>query len=167
MRRVELEVRRAEAGELLDLLAEDRRHVPEELLERRVRARRALGVPELREEARARQRDLEHAVGARLRVRELVCGEKPAPLELRADGDRRPFESEVADCVALPLAPEEGVEIPLAEPVHRLDHLALERESPHLTVGDDIHPGFLLAAEHLVDGGVLRGAQLLVADLTA
>src|SRR5581483_1569561 len=91
----------------------------------------------------------------------LVDGQEPPPLQRRAHSERGPVELEVADHVALPVAPEERVEIPLPEAVDRLDHLALEGEAPHLAVRDDVHPGHALSQQHLVDRRVLRGPQLL------
>src|SRR5262249_28272796 len=67
----------------------------------------------------------------------------------------------VAHDVALPAAPQERVEIPVAEAVDGLHHLALEGQPAHLAVRDDVQPRLGLTVEHFVDGGVLRGAQLV------
>ena len=163
VRRVELEVGRAEAGELLDLLAQDRGDVPEEVLERRVRAGRALRVPELREQAGAR------AASPSARGRCAGCAYASSWAERKrrrrsgatstASGGRSRSRSPTTSLFQL--APEEGVEVPVAEAVDRLDHLALEREAAHLAVRDDVEPGLGLAAERLVDGRVLgvRGSR--------
>ncbi len=100
-----------------------------------------------------------------MRVGELVGGEEaPAP-ELPLHRDRRALDPHLAELAALPLAPEKRVEIPLAEALDRLGHLALERETPHLPVGDDVHARVLLEPQNLVDGGVLGLLQLGRAEL--
>ncbi len=165
MRRVELDVRRAQPHQLVDLLAEDLRDVAQELLEARVCAARALGIPEVGEEARARQSHFQDAVGPGLRVRELVGGEEALPPELPLHGDRRALDPHLAELAALPFAPEKGVEVPISEALDRLGHLALEREPPHLSVGDDVHPCVLLESQSVVDGGVLGLLQLGRAEL--
>jgi hypothetical protein len=63
VRRVDLDVGRAEAHQLLDLVAQDRDHVGEEGVERGVGAARAVRRPEVREQAGARQVDLSDAAG--------------------------------------------------------------------------------------------------------
>jgi hypothetical protein len=55
----------------------------------------------------------------------------------------------------VPLAPEERVEIPGAEALHRGRKLALEREPAHLAVRDDVEAGVLLQRERVVDRTVL------------
>ncbi len=159
MRRIELDVRRAQAHQLVDLLAQDLGDVAEELLQARVGTARALGIPEVGEQARARQRHLEDAVGAGTRIGELVGREEAPPAKLPLHGDRRPLDLHLAELAALPLPPQERVEIPLAEPLDRLGHLALEREPAHLAIRDDGHPRLLLEPERGVDGRVLRLLQ--------
>ena len=139
MRGVELDVRRAQPHQLVDLLAEDLRDVAEELLGARIGAARALGIPEVGEEARARQRDLENPFGPGPRIGELVGGEEAFAPELPLHGDRRALDPHLAELTALPLAPEKRVQVPVPETLDRLGHLALEREPPHLPVGDDVH----------------------------
>jgi hypothetical protein len=65
----------------------------------------------------------------------------------------------------VPLAPEEGVDVPLAEPLHGGRQLALEGESAHLAVRDDLEPGVLLELEHLVHGAVLDALELCPGQL--
>lgn len=67
----------------------------------------------------------------------------------------------------MPVPPEEGVEIPLAEPVDGLRHLALEGESTHLAVRDDIEPGVLLQAKRSVDRRVLDALEARELKLAA
>jgi hypothetical protein len=62
--------------------------------------------------------------------------------------------------LASPFAPEERVEVPLAEPVDRGGHLRLERETAHLTVREDVKPDLLLEPEGLVDRPVLDPLEL-------
>jgi hypothetical protein len=81
--------------------------------------------------------------------------------------DRRPLDGRVPDLLSVPLAPEEGVEVPLAEPLDRLRQLALEGEPSHLAVGDDVQARFLLEPDRLVDGAVLNPLELWRSDLAA
>ena len=167
MRRVELDVRRAQADELVDLLPQDLGDVAEELLQVRVRGSRALGIPEVREQARAGERHLQHPVGATACVRELLGREEPPSPELPLDGQRRPLDLLSPTLVALPVAPEKRVEIPLAEALDRLGHLALERQTPHLAVRHDIETRIRLESESVVDGCVLDLLELGRAQLAA
>ena len=131
-----------------------------------VRAGRAVGIPEVGEQARARQRHLQDAVGAPVRVRKLVGREEALLPKRSLDGDRRSLDVHLAELVRLPLAPEKGVQVPFAEPVDCLGQLALEREPAHLAVRDDVEPGLLLEAERRVDGCVLHALELGRRQLT-
>jgi hypothetical protein len=70
----------------------------------------------------------------------------------------------------LPLAPEERVEVPLAEALDGSRELTLKRESAHLAVGDDREACLLLELEGVVDRLVLHplergGRQLPLGEL--
>ena len=160
VRRVELNVGGAQTDELVDLLAQDLGDRAEKLLEGAVGARRALRIPEVGEHAGTGERHLEHPIGPPPRVRELLGGEEAPTTEGRLDRERRPIDVHLAELVRVPLAPEERVEVPLAEPFDRLRHLALEGEATHLAVRDDVEPGLLLQAKRGVDGGVLDPFEL-------
>ena len=73
----------------------------------------------------------------------------------------------VADVVAVPVAPEVGLERHLAEAVHGVGQPALEREAAHLAVGHDLDPRLLLEAHRRVDGPILCHLQLGRRRLTA
>src|SRR5262249_34325181 len=92
--------------------------------------------------------------------------EAPPP-QARLDGERRALDHALAQRVAPPVAPEERVEVPGAEAVHRLDHLGLEREAPLLAVRDDGHAGGLLIGDRGVDGGVLDALERRPVELAA
>jgi hypothetical protein len=77
-------------------------------------------------------------------------------MKLPRHGQGRSLDVHVAQLVAMPLAPEKGVEIPVGEAVDRRGQLALKGEAPHLAVRDDVEPGLLLQGEGLVDGRVLH-----------
>ena len=158
--RVQLDVGRAELDQLVDLLAQDRGHVLQERLERRVRLARALRVVEVREQARAGERHLEDAVGAPARVRELLAGERAPAAQRSHHRDRRALDDHVAQLLRVPLAPEKRVEVPLAEAIHGGRHLALEGEPAHLAVGDHVETGVRLQREGRVDGAVLDRLEL-------
>src|SRR5262249_57635811 len=53
--------------------------------------------------------------------------------------------------VAMPTAPQESIDIPSAEAVDSLDHLALEGKPPHFAVGHDVEPPCLLKEHGLID----------------
>ena len=172
VRRVELDVRAAEAGELVDLGAQDLGDVAEERLERGVRLPRALGIPEAREQARARQRDLRDGAGAAAQVHELLhCDPAPPPQRCH-DAEGRHLHATVAVLVAVPFTPQERVEVPLPEALDRLEKLALERQAPLFPVGRHRQAGRLLGSDDLVDRPVLdafegrRGELPPVAALT-
>jgi hypothetical protein len=67
----------------------------------------------------------------------------------------------------VPLAPEEGVQVPLAEPLDRLRELALKGEATQLAVRDDVETGFFLKPDHGVDRAVLDALELRWSDLAA
>ena len=63
------------------------------------------------------------------------------------------------EAVAVPVAPQEGVQVPRPESVDRLQDLALEGEPAQLTIGDDFAARLLLERDHVVDRAVLGGLQ--------
>ena len=65
----------------------------------------------------------------------------------------------------MPVAPQECIQIPLAEPLDRLGELTLERQAPHLAVGDHGEPGILLQADGRVDRRILDTLELGRTDL--
>src|SRR5437870_10671041 len=75
----------------------------------------------------------------------------------------RPLAAPLSDgAVAMPMAPQECIDVPGAEAVDSLGHLALERKPPHFAVGHDVEPGCLLEGNGLVDGAILYGLELRV-----
>ena len=66
----------------------------------------------------------------------------------------------VADVVAVPVAPQVGLEGDVAEAVDGVGQAALERQPAHLAVGDDVDAGGLLQLDGGVDGAVLGALQL-------
>jgi hypothetical protein len=64
--------------------------------------------------------------------------------------------------VAMPMAPQECIDVPGAEAVDSLGHLALERKPPHFAVGHDVEPRCLLEGDGLIDGAILYGLELRV-----
>jgi hypothetical protein len=61
--------------------------------------------------------------------------------------------------VATPMAPQERIDVPGAEAVDSLGHLALERKPPHFAVGHDVEPA---ASWREIDGAILYGLELRV-----
>src|SRR5215467_1405220 len=64
----------------------------------------------------------------------------------------------------MPMAPQECIDIPCAEAIDSLDHLALEGKPPHFAVGHDVEPRYLLEGDGLIDGPVLYGLELGVTE---
>ena len=142
------------------IIAQDLSDVAEEVLEARVGAARTFGVVEVGEQARAGQRHLEDAVGPLPRVEQLRGREGALAAELPDDGDRRALDLQVAELVGMPLAPQERVEVPLAEALDRVEELALERQAALLPVGDDGQARCLLRGDDLVDRAVLDALEV-------
>src|SRR5436309_6012492 len=170
VRCVQLDVHRAEPHELVDLLTEEFGDVGEELLQVPVRGLRAFRVPEVRKQTGARQRHLDDPVGAAAGVHELFGRERAFAPKRLLDRELRPFDAKLTELVALPLAPEERVEVPLGEALDGRGELALKRESAHLAVGDDRKACLRLELEGVVDRLVLDplergGCQLPVGEL--
>ena len=85
-------------------------------------------------------------------------------MKLPRHGQGRTLDVHVAELVAVPLAPEKGIEVPVGEAVDRRGQLALKGEAPHLAVRDDVEPGLLLQGERLVDGRVLHLREAFLGD---
>ena len=79
-----------------------------------------------------------------------------------AEIDRPLAASLPAAAIAVPVAPQECIDIPVAEPVDSLGHLALEGEPPHFAVGHDVKARSLLQRNGLIDGAILNGLELRV-----
>src|SRR5215212_4222557 len=128
MGRVELDVLGTEPGQLLDLLAQDLRHVFQKEVERGVDLGRQLWGPEVSVHARARQRNLYDPLRTAPRVNELLDGEVPPPLQLPDHPEGLwAFGRLVSHrLAAVPLPPQPGVHVMLAEAFDGLYDLALE-----------------------------------------
>ena len=81
-----------------------------------------------------------------------------------AEIDRPLAASLPAAAIAMPVAPQECIDIPVAEPVDSLGHLALEGEPPHFAVGHDVKARSLLQRDGLIDGAILYGLELRVSE---
>jgi hypothetical protein len=121
---VELDVLAAEPHELVDLLTKDLGDVGQEALQGRIGTAGALRIVEVGKQARAGRRDLDDPLRPSARVSELLGGEEATAPELAEDGDRRALDALVPDLVAMPVAPQERVEVPVAEALDRLRELA-------------------------------------------
>ena len=72
----------------------------------------------------------------------------------------------VFQSVAVPVAPQEGIEIPATEAVDCLGDLALEGQPPKLAVGDDLAARCLLQGDDVVYCRVFAGPELGRVQLT-
>src|SRR6266480_3768839 len=76
----------------------------------------------------------------------------------------RPLAAPLPDgAIAMPMAPQECIDVPGAEAVDSLRHLALERKPPHFAIGHDVEPRCLLEGDGLIDGAIFYGLELRVA----
>src|SRR5215467_16356277 len=62
--------------------------------------------------------------------------------------------------VAMPMAPQECIDVPGAKAVDSLGHLALEGKPPHFAIGHDVEPRCLLKRDGLIDGAILDCLEL-------
>jgi hypothetical protein len=149
---IELEIGGAHGRQLVGLLPDDLRHADEKAFEAPVFGRGARGIPEVREETGAGQRDLQQPIGASTRKGQLLGAQGTAASQLPDHGQLWTLDPPVADVlVAMPVAPQEGVEIPAREALDGRGDLALERQATHLTIGHDRDARLLLQAQGLVD----------------
>src|ERR1700730_8504541 len=119
--RVQLHVGRAQSRQLRDLLPIQIDHVGQELIQGRIRAAGDLRRPEVGVEPRTRQRDLGDLLRTRPQVCELFGRQVAAPAQLTDDTEpRRPADALTTQRIALPVAPEEGLERHVSEAVRRL-----------------------------------------------
>src|SRR5215472_16082045 len=130
---------------------------------------RGLGTfrrPEIHEQAGAGQGYLCDAACAAAQIDELLGDKMPFSHEPadHAEIDRPVTASLPHSPVAMPMAPQECIDIPGAETVDSLNHLALEGKPPHFAVGHDVEPGCLLKGDGLIDGQVLHGLELGVTE---
>src|SRR5262249_13703988 len=145
-----------------NLITEDHEDMGEEMLQTCIRGFGTFRRPEIHEQAGAGKGYLCDAACAAAQIDELL-------------GDKMPFSHEPADHaeidrpvapplprspVAMPMAPQECIDIPSAETVDSLNHLALEGKPPHFAVGHDVEPRCLLEGDGLIDGQVLYGLEL-------
>src|SRR5574337_1710073 len=117
-------------------------------------------VPEAGKETRAWKRDLQYPVSSLTRIRELLSGQETLAAKLAHDSDRWPLDHHLPELFALPLAPKEGIEVPLAEPLDGGRHLALEGEAPHLPIGYDIEVGLFLKSQCFIDRPIFNPLEL-------
>ena len=164
MRRVDLYIGGTEANELGDLIMEDRDDVGEEMLQACIRGLGTFRRPEIHEQAGAGQGHLCDAACAAAQIDKLLRGKMPFTHEPadHAEIDRPLAASLPAAAIAMPVAPQECIDIPVAEPVDSLGHLALEGEPPHVAVGHDVKARCLLQRNGLIDGAILNGLELRV-----
>src|SRR5215831_9468724 len=164
VRRVDLNIGGAEAKELRDLITQDRDDVGEEVLEACIRGSGTFRRPEIHEQAGAGQGYLCDAARAAAQIDELLGGKVPFAHEPADHAEiDRPIAASLSDRAgAVPMAPQECIEVPGAEAVDRLGHRALERKPPHFAVGHDVEPRRLLKGDGLIDGAILYGLELRV-----
>src|SRR6266702_4008633 len=164
VRRVDLDIGGTEASQLRDLITKDRNDIGEEVLEACIGGLRTFRRPEIHEQAGAGQGYLCDAACAAAQINELLGGKMPFAHEPADHAEiDRPLAAPLPDgAVAMPMAPQECIDVPGAEAVYSLRHLALERKPPHFAIGHDVEPRCLLEGDGLIDGAILYGLELRV-----
>src|SRR5262249_14888214 len=96
--------------------------------------------------------------------RELLGGKIPFGHEPadHAEIERPVAASLPAGAVAMPMAPQERIDVLCAEAVDSLGHLALEGEPAHFAVGHNVKARGLLQRDGLIDRAILCGLELRV-----
>lgn len=104
----------------------------------------------------------EGARGPAAQVDELLDAEVALAAQLAGDAQpRRARRALIAHAlVALPVAPQEGIDVPLAKALHGLGQLALERQAAHLAVGEHVEAGVVLQGHGPIHGAVFGGLEL-------
>ena len=169
--RVDLDVVAAQRNQPVDdVLAKDPRDVGDEVVGRRIRVGRVLGVPVDPVPARRRDRVLRARVGVRLQERELVGDDVAVDLEPPRDerllgGQPRGVGGLTG--AGLPEVAPPGVGIEELEAAHgrpeqRVVDDGDQRDpavSPVLAIRDRPDPGGLLERDRLEHGAILRGTE--------
>ena len=165
---VHLDIGGAQARQFLNLLAKDFDDVGEKTLEAGVGAFGALRGPKIHKEPGTGQCHLRGPCGTGSEIHELLRRQVSLAPELCDHAQIGwSFAAPIADrIVAVPLAPQKRIDVPLPETLHGLGHLALERQSPHLTVRDHFQARLLLEDDGLIDGAVLDGLEMGLVDTT-
>jgi hypothetical protein len=97
----------------------------------------------------------------RPRVGELLGAQRTTAPQLPDHRQVWALDPQVTDLVvAVPVTPQEGIEIPVREAVDGRGELALERQPTHLAIGHDLDARFLLQAQGFVDRIVLDDLEL-------
>ncbi len=122
--------------------------------------------PKIHKESGTRQGHLRGPCGTGPEIHELLRGQVSLAPELCDHAQiGRSFAAPIADrIVAVPLAPQKRIDVPLPETLHGLGHLALEGQSAHLTIRDHLQARLLLEDDGLIDGAVLDGLEVGLSD---
>src|SRR5262249_15720415 len=127
VRRVDLYISGTETNELRNLITQDRDDVGEEVLQAGIPGLGPFRRPEIPEQAGAGQGDFCDAACAAAQIEELLGGQMPfahKPAD-HAEIDR-PLAASLPDCaIAVPLAPQECIDVPGPKALNGLGHLAL------------------------------------------
>src|ERR1051326_1291457 len=102
--------------------------------------------PEIHKQTGAGQGYLCNATCSAAQIDDLLGGKMPfahQPAD-HAEIDRPLTATLTGGAVAMPMTPQECIDVPIAEAVDSLGHLALERKPPHLAIGHDVEARRLL-----------------------
>jgi hypothetical protein len=128
VRRVDLNIGGTKANELRDLITQDRDDVGEEVIEACIRGLGTFRRPEIHEQAGTGQGYLCDAACAAAQIDELLGDKMPFAYKPADHAEiDRPVAASLPDgAVAVPMAPQECIDVPGTEAVDSLGHRALE-----------------------------------------
>jgi hypothetical protein len=164
---VELDILATEPDEFVDLLTQDLRDIGQKVFQTGISGARAFRVIEVGEQAGTREGDFDDPRRPSAREGELLGGEEATAAQPVEDSDPWALDMLVAHLGAVPVAPQERVEIPVAEALDRLGELALERQAAHLAVRDHGKSRVFLQADRRIDRGILDALELGRTDLAS
>src|SRR5947208_9635341 len=164
VRRVNLNVRGAQANQLFDLVTQDLNYVGEEAIERRISSLRVSSGPKVGPQPRARKRYFGNSVRFVLQIGKFVRRQITKTLQFcdGAEPSWPPFSLHAL--LVVPLAPKKSVEIKFTEAANGSRHLALKRLPAHLAVGHDFQADALLQSDSVIDGPVFDQFEFSSSD---
>src|SRR5947209_10853824 len=163
-RRVNLNVRGAQANQLFDLVTQYLNYVGEEAVERRISSLRVSSGPKVGPQPRARKRYFGNLVRFALQIGKFVCRQITKTLQF-CDGAEPSWPAcSLHALLVVPLAPKKSVEIKFTEAANGSRHLALKRLPAHLAVGHDFQADALLQSDSVIDGPVFDQFEFSSSD---
>ena len=154
VRRVDLNISRAQTRQLFDLVTQDFNDVGQEAIERRVSSARVLPGPEIGPQTGAGKRNLRNARGLVFEIQKLIYGEIPIAYEFADRAKGRGSRFSINALLVVPLAPKKGIKVKLSEAAYGCGHLALKGLTAQLSVRDDFEADTFLKRNRFIDRAI-------------